>query len=137
MKPALGRLIGPDDGNVAVVSWAYWNSRFKRDPSIVGKHIVIDSVPATIVGVISRDFAGMELGSKWDVWLPLAMEPLLHHRSNMTTVGYWLKLAARLKPGVSIEQARAEMPALFRWTQDKEFRHNDDRSVYEIGRAHV
>ena len=135
VKPGLGRLIGPEDAgsaaNVAVVSWPYWKSRFHLDPAILGKRIVIDDVPATIVGVTPREFMGLELGSKWDIWLPLAMEPMIHHPSNIGTARYWLKLAARLKPGVSIEQARAEMAALFRWTQEDEFKTNDDRSVFE------
>jgi len=135
VKPGLGRLIGPEDAgsaaNVAVVSWPYWKSRFHLDPAILGKRIVIDDVPATIVGVTPREFMGLELGSKWDIWLPLAMEPMIHHPSNIGTARYWLKLAARLKPGVSIEQASAEMAALFRWTQEDEFKTNDDRSVFE------
>ena len=135
VKPGLGRLIGPEDAgsaaNVAVVSWPYWKSRFHLDPAILGKRIVIDDVPATIVGVTPREFMGLELGSKWDIWLPLAMEPMIHHPSNIGTARYWLKLAARLKPGVSIEQAHAEMAALFRWTQEDEFKTNDDRSVFE------
>ena len=137
VKPGLGRLIGPEDGNagspanVAVVSWSYWKSRFNLDPAILGRRIVIDGVPATIVGVTPREFMGLELGSKFDIWLPLAMEPIINHPSKTSTASYWLKLAARLKPGVSIEQARAEMAVLFRRTLEDEFKANDDRSVFE------
>jgi predicted permease len=135
VNPGLGRLIGPGDNgtsdreSVAVLSWPYWNSRFHGDPAIIGKRIAINGVSATVIGVTPRGFMGLEPASRWDVWLPLAMEPLVNHPSESSS-GYWLKLAARLKPGVSIEQARAEMPVLFRWSQDDEFRRSNDRSVY-------
>src|SRR2546422_33382 len=58
VKPAAGRLIGPEDDHtqavsdaVAVVSWSYWKDRFNLDPAIVGKRITIEDVPATIAGV--------------------------------------------------------------------------------------
>ena len=130
VKPALGRLIGPEDGsaespNVAVVSWSWWKSRFNSDRAIVGRRIVAGDVPVTIVGVTQREFAGLEPATRQDIWLPLTP----HHPSYAATARYWLKLAARLKPGVSIEQARAEMSVLWQWTIADEFKTNDDRSV--------
>ena len=131
VHPALGRPIGPEDGsaespaNVAVVSWSYWRSRFNSDRAIVGRRIIVDEVPVTIVGVAPSEFVGLEPATRQDIWLPLGP----HHPSYATTARYWLKLAARLKPGVSIEQARAEMAVLFQWTIEDEFKTNDDRSV--------
>ncbi len=131
VNPALGRLIGPEDGsaesaaNVAVVSWSYWKSRFNSDRAIVGRRIVNGDVPVTIVGVAPREFVGLEPATRQDIWLPLTP----HHPSYATTARYWLKLAARLKPGVSIEQARAEMSVLWQWTIEDEFKANGDRSV--------
>jgi predicted permease len=131
VNPALGRLIGPEDGraestaNVAVVSWSWWKSRFNSDRAIVGRRIMSGDAPVTIVGVAPREFVGLEPATRQDIWLPLTP----HHPSYATTARYWLKLAARLKPGVSIEQARAEMAVLFQWTIADEFKTNDDRSV--------
>jgi predicted permease len=130
VKPTLGRLIGPEDGsaespNVAVVSWSWWKSRFNSDRAIVGRRIVAGDVPVTVVGVAPRGFVGLEPATRQDIWLPLTP----HHPSYATTARYWLKLAARLKPGVSIEQARAEMSVLWQWTIADEFKANDDRSV--------
>ncbi|MGZ4731471.1 MAG: ABC transporter permease, partial [Terriglobales bacterium] len=57
MQPAIGRLIGPEDDRtgdpsaVAVVSWSYWKSRFNLDPAMLGKQIIVEDVPVTIVGV--------------------------------------------------------------------------------------
>ena len=67
VKPAIGRLIGPEDdrmGNtdsaVAVVSWPYWKSKFNLDPAILGKRMVVEDVPVTVVGVTARDFFGLQ-----------------------------------------------------------------------------
>ena len=129
--PALGRLIGPEDSsagsaaNVAVVSWSYWKSRFNSDRAIIGRQIIDANHPLTIVGVAPSDFVGLEPANRQDIWLPLtAQDP-----SYAATAHYWLKLAARLKPGVSIDQARAEMAVLFQWTVEEEFKTNDDRTV--------
>jgi predicted permease len=131
VNPALGRLIGPEDGsaessaNVAVVSWSWWQSRFNSDRAIIGRRIITGDVPVTIVGVTPSEFVGLEPANPQDIWLPLTA----HHPSYAATARYWLKLAARLKPGVSIEQARAEMSVLFQWTIEDEFKTNDDHSV--------
>jgi predicted permease len=133
VHPALGRLIGPEDGsaesaaNAAVVSWSYWKSRFSLDRAIVGRRIIVGDVPVTIVGVAAREFVGLEPATRQDIWLPLTP----HHPSYATTARYWLKLAARLKPGVSIEQARAEMSVLWQWTIADEFKANGDRSAFD------
>jgi predicted permease len=133
VNPALGRLIGPEDGsaespaNVAVVSWSYWKNRFNLDRAILGRRIIVDDVPATIVGVAPRKFFGLEPEDRLDIWLPLT----IHHPTYATTARYWLKLAARLKPGVSIERARAEMSVLWRWTIQDEFKTNGDRGAFD------
>jgi predicted permease len=131
VNPALGRLIGPEDGsvessaNVAVVSWSWWKSRFNSDRAIIGRRIISGDVPVTIVGVAPRGFVGLEPANPQDIWLPLTA----HHPSYAAIARYWLKLAARLKPGVSIQQARAEMSVLFQWTIEDEFKANGDHSV--------
>ena len=131
VNPALGRLIGLEDGSaespadVAVVSWSWWKSRFNSDRTIIGRRIIAGDVPVTIVGVTPRGFAGLEPATRQDIWLPLTP----HHPRFASTARYWLKLAARLKPGVSMEQARAEMSVLWQWTIEDELKANDDRSV--------
>jgi putative ABC transport system permease protein len=122
LKPAAGRLIAPeDDGTqavssaVAVVSWSYWKGRFNLDPAIVGKRITIEDVPATIVGVAPRGFFGIVLGHRTQVWVTMATEPAIHHTTRRGGVA----LMGRLRPGVSIEQARAELAVLYRQTIDE------------------
>jgi predicted permease len=133
VHPVLGRLIGPDDdspgspANVAVVSWSYWRNRFHSDPSIVGTQINDAARPLTIIGVAPQGFVGLQPANPQDIWLPLTA----HQPGNATTAQYWLKLAARLKPGVSIDQARGEMNVLWQWTLDQEFKANNDATVRE------
>jgi predicted permease len=111
LRPAAGRLIGPEDVHmgyhapVAVVSWSFWKSRFDLDPGIIGKKIIVDGAPVTIIGVTQRDFYGLSEQARQDIWLPMSLGPSLGWGS--------LGLLGRLKPGVSIEQARAEMAVLF------------------------
>ena len=110
VRPAAGRLIGPDDVHegshapVAVISWSFWKSRCNLDPGIIGKRIVVgDDAPLTIVGVAQRGFYGLNNQAPQDVWWPQTLGP---------SAGWGLGLLARLKPGVSIEQARTEMDVL-------------------------
>ncbi|HEU4689200.1 MAG TPA: ABC transporter permease [Vicinamibacterales bacterium] len=110
IQPAFGRtfLAGEDQlgkHQVAVISYAFWASQFGSDPSIVNRTVLLNNEPHTIVGVLPR-------GSAFDravpqVWRPLAFEP-----TNMTRDFHWLVSFARLKDGVTLEQARAEMDAI-------------------------
>jgi len=110
VRPAAGRLIGPEDvhmgdhSRVAVISWSFWKSRFDLDPGIIGKKIVVGDTPLTITGVTQRGFYGLSEHAKQDIWWPISLGP---------SAGMWYGLLGRLKPGVSIEQARAEMAVLF------------------------
>jgi putative ABC transport system permease protein len=121
VRSALGRLLGPEDEQpgaapAAVVSWAYWKSRFNLDPRILGTGIVVQerpgaapaepSVSATVVGVADQDFRGLIVGYEPDVWIPAAAHP------NREKVG--LALFARLKAGATIARARVEMRVLDR-----------------------
>src|SRR5580693_4374014 len=100
LKPAIGRWFGPGDipasgdGDVAVVSWSYWSRRFHRDPAILGKRIYYRDAPKVIIGVAPREYVGPRVGSRTDLWIPV-------ERHDLTMV-------ARLKPGVTIQQAQAE-----------------------------
>jgi putative ABC transport system permease protein len=129
VKPAIGRLIGPEDDRVAVVSWSYWRNRFNLDPAIVGQRIIVEDAPVTIVGVTPREFFGLQAGFKPEVWLPLAMEQVIHRTGRG---GGGRRLMGRLKPGVSIEQARAEMSVLFQWTVDERARNSKDPLVRQM-----
>ena len=125
VKPTIGRLIGSEDDRtgdpsaVAVVSWSYWKSRFNLDPAILGKQIVVEDVPVMVVGVAPRTFSGMQVESRQDVWLPLALQSTMV-RSGLGWGSLWL--VGRLNPGVSINQALAETAMLYESTLDEQAR---------------
>lgn len=110
LNAAAGRLIGPEDVHmgyhtpVAVVSWSFWKSRFDLDPGIIGKKIVVADTPVTIIGVAQRGFYGLSEEAQQDIWLPISLGP---------SPRWGFGLLGRLKPGVSMEQARAEMAVPF------------------------
>ncbi len=119
VKPAIGRLIGPGDDRVAVVSWSYWKGKFNQDPAILGRQLIVQDQPVTVVGVAPRAFSGLLVGSKTDIWLPHSGRGGLY-------------LIARLKPGVSIAQARAEMSVLYQFTIEERAKTNKDPLVQQL-----
>ena len=121
IHPAIGRLIEPSDDRlgagdpaVAVVSWSYWETRWQLSPSIVGSRVVVEGVPATVIGVAPRGFSGLLRGRSTRLWLPTAMAPLIQQTNRRDSGRLGLGLVGRLAPGVTIEQARAEMRILDR-----------------------
>ena len=121
VQPAIGTLIssqndrvGAADAAVAVISWSYWQSRFNLDPAVLGRSLSVNGVPTTIIGVTAREFFGVQVGLDSPLWLPVAMEPLLRKPSQLTNGTLSVALFARIKPGISLEQATAEMRVLDR-----------------------
>ncbi len=129
VKPALGRLIGPADSGapVAVLSWSFWKSRFNLDPRIAGRSITVEGVPLTVIGVTPPEFLGLQPGFNPQIHIPLSMEPAIHHPSAIGAGG--IMLMGRLKPGVSIDQARAEMTVLFRFTIEERLRRGNHQGI--------
>ena len=99
---------------VVTISYGYWMRRFHGDRGVVGKQIVVGGMKMTILGVTERDFTGDIVGTSNDIWLPIAMVDVL--RPNLKRLDdrgvSWLLLLGRLKPGVTLEQAQREIPAL-------------------------
>ena len=90
----------PHGGRVVVLSYGLWQRRFGGDPEIVGKALLLGNEPYTILGVIGKDFVS---NIDADVWLPFQFEPV---SKNMNQ---FFQAAARLKPGVTLAQANAQM----------------------------
>jgi predicted permease len=119
LQPALGRLIGPDDTAAAggkpvvVLSHGYWRTRFARDPAVLGQGLIVNGQALTIVGVAPEGFDGTTLGSRPRVFVPITMGTVMPVGVNAFEArqSYWAYLFARLKPGVSLEQARAGLNA--------------------------
>jgi predicted permease len=119
IQASLGRLLGPADDRflggspVVVLSHSYWQTRFGANPAVIDETMIVNGVTMTIVGVGPRDFNGTTLGAKPAVFIPISMRPVVTpgFRGMEDRKSYWVYLFARLKPGVSIEQARAAVNA--------------------------
>jgi len=122
VTPIVGRTFSRDDdrrgggpdGPVAVLSYGFWQREFAGDAGVVGRSIVLDGSPFTVVGVTPRDFFGVQVGQAFEVAVPLGTEPIirgpessLDRRSN-----WWLTAIARLAPGQTLEQAQSRLRAL-------------------------
>jgi putative ABC transport system permease protein len=115
-RTVLGRSILPEDDQPtgtfypALISESFWERRFGRDANILGRGLVVSGMHVTVVGVTPRDFMGTRPQVP-DVWLPLAAQPDLQRRAQDRSVMSCM-LEARMKPGVTIEQAQAETDVL-------------------------
>jgi putative ABC transport system permease protein len=136
--PVLGRNFSPDEdlpnvAKVALISHGLWLSRFNRDPAVLNKTITVDEHPVRIIGVLPHDFEMPRLQPA-DIVVPAQMDVAAQHTVN-SGIGDPMWAFARLKPGVSVQQANAEMQPLFQHTQQwipKEIRqdfHLQIRSV--------
>jgi putative ABC transport system permease protein len=119
VNASIGRTLATaegDDAAVAVISHGFWQRNFGAEPGVVGKTLVVNGTPLTIIGVTPPDFLGLEAGSPVDLSVPLTLQPrLLPEVGNRLTEsgGWWsLQIMGRLKPGVPSEQARADIEVL-------------------------
>lgn len=122
VPPAAGRLIGPDDDRpgappVAVITDDYWHTRFGASPSVIGKQIQINETSFTIAGVSAPEFYGVSPDSKPSVFLPMANIGLTHPQEMPEAFRegtyYWIELMGRLKSGVTLAQAQAQLAGPF------------------------
>ena len=99
---------------VAIVSHDYWTGRFGGDPQIVGRQVRINALPFTIVGVAGQGFRGGESGLSLDLWVPMGTQPQVMPGGNRLDArgSRWLSVVARLNPGTSPDQARAELDSI-------------------------
>ena len=97
---------GGPDGPVAVISHGMWQRRFGGDTSVIGKPLVIERIPFTIIGVTPPEFFGAEVGRTFDVAVPINAHRLIKGKDSALDAGfYWLWIMVRLKPGQSVETA--------------------------------
>ena len=111
VRPLIGRTFAepeatPGQETVALLGHALWTERFGSDQSIVGRRIVLDGTPYTVVGVLPQNLE--VLGRQADLWTPLVVDPTAwFHRGAVS----WM--VARLRDGATLEQSRAELATLF------------------------
>jgi predicted permease len=124
VRPAAGRVFGSQEDDqvfqghpVAVLSYAYWESRFNRDPGVIGKTIRVNDYPMTIVGVSQQGFSGLDPASSPQIRVPILMKPVMVPEWGWLNVGdrraRWVQIFARLKPGYTMESAAPSVQGLF------------------------
>ena len=122
LQPALGRLIGPsDDENIGanpevVLAYDYWQTKLGGDRSVLGQTMIVNGTQMTIIGVAPEGFEGTTLGSRPNLFAPMTMRPALQLgtvKGMENRQNYWVYLFGRLKPGVSIDQAKSAINAVY------------------------
>ncbi len=122
--PAAGRVFNSQEDDqiyqghpVVVLSYEYWNRRFNRDPGIVGKKILVNNYPMTIIGVSAAGFAGIDPARSPQIRVPIQMKPVVVPEWEWLRMGdersRWVQVFARLKPGYTVESAQAPLQVLF------------------------
>src|SRR3984885_5033713 len=145
VRPILGRGFLPAEDEkpgaapVAVISYRLWQTHFAANQNVVGQHIEINQHSYTIVGVAPPVFQGSITGLRMEIWVPIMMAPqlmpgndLLHDHHNL-----WLFAFARLKPGVTLTQAQAEMSLLLKRearNYPEEHKGHDSVTAYPLWR---
>jgi len=115
VKPEFGRNFGPEEeqvgrDHVVILSHAVWQSRFGGDPNIIGQILTIDGEPFTIIGVLPASFRFTKvLNAELELWMPIAFTPQQLTRDDRSIIVY-----GRLKKGVTLSQAQAEMDRITR-----------------------
>jgi putative ABC transport system permease protein len=130
VKPALGRVFNSREDDqvyqghpVVVLSYGYWVARFARDPGVIGKKVLVNDYPMTIVGVSAEGFSGIDPVQSPQIRVPVLMKPVLApswgwlHMDDRR--GRWVQVFGRLKPGYTVESSKASIQGLF--TQIRRF----------------
>ena len=124
VPPVAGRVFTPDDDRVpgahpvAVISYEYWQRRFGGDAAAIGRKLLIDGTPFTIVGVTPPGFYGLQVGDAPEISVPIMMQPQVMPDKESwlgrprNTVD-WLMIFGRLKPGVTNAQATSGLQVIF------------------------
>src|SRR5262249_37822471 len=131
VKPATGRVFNSEEDDrvyqghpVVVLSYDYWANRFAGDPKIVGKKILVNNYPMTIVGVSAAGFAGLDPARSPQIRVPVLMKPAMVPEWTWQDAGdrrsRWVQVFARLKPGYTVESARAPLQGLFHQIREYE-----------------
>ncbi|HEU4835421.1 MAG TPA: ABC transporter permease [Pyrinomonadaceae bacterium] len=129
VRPWVGRLFTQEDDRtprahpVAVLSYRFWESRFNKDPELIGKTILVNEQPVTVLGVTPPGFYGVDLSSNPDVRVPLMMTPVfnpLPATRLQSRRHQWLSVMARRKADVSPEQMQASLSVTYQQIRQSE-----------------
>lgn len=124
VKPAIGRVFSSQQDDqayqghpVVVLGFDYWVTRFARDPGVIGKKILVNNHPMEIVGVSAAGFGGIDPAQSPQIRVPVQMKPIMvpdwtwvHMDARRSR---WVQVFGRLKPGYTVESAKAPLQGLF------------------------
>jgi len=140
VRPLYGRVLTPGDELhapdvlPAVISNAFWTQAYARDPAAVGKRLTLHNREFTVVGVMPREFHGVQLETAPDLFIPLiAVEGLFDDPdlNSYRKLGY--TLVARLRPGVTLRAAQTEAESIFKAAVEEEFHGAQEASYWTTG----
>jgi predicted permease len=139
VEPVLGRTFNeqspsaPGSNPVLVLSYPYWQQHYSGDPNIVGRTLYVNGYPLTVVGVTPPQFFGEVVGETQDLYVPMSMqEQITPGRKWLDDKRVsWLMMLARLKPGVSVAQARANVNLAFQQIAHSSWADEFDREERE------
>ncbi|HEV3469188.1 MAG TPA: ABC transporter permease [Pyrinomonadaceae bacterium] len=143
---ARGRTFAPEEDRtpapVVVLAHQLWRTRFGSDPSVVGRQINLNGLGFTVVGVAPEKFIGTEVGLDRELWVPLSMHPVLYPPAAKASAGredlfgernsHWLRVFARLREGVSREQAGAELTNIARAVAEAHYGRADAEALRRV-----
>ena len=120
VRPTMGRGFLPDEdktigaGAVVVLGHGFWQRRMASDPNIVGKTVRLNNRPYEVIGVAPDYFVGTRFALVMDFWVPMSMAEDLRRSPELlkSRGSHWMNVIGRLKPGVSMDRASAEMSAI-------------------------
>ncbi len=124
VRPAVGRVFNSDEDDqiyqghpVVVLSHDYWAARFAGDPAVVGRTILVNNYPMTVVGVSAAGFAGIDPTRSPQIRVPILMKPVMVPEWEWVRMDdprtRWVQVFARLAPGQTVESAQAPLQGLF------------------------
>lgn len=130
VRPLMGRVLTPQDdrkgggsgGLAVVISEGFWQSWFNRAPDVLGRQVTIANAPFTVVGVMPRSFVGADPTQPSEIYVPIWAEPVIDAPYDSIAAGHhswWMRMIARRKPGVTLEQANAALAAASRAIVDE------------------
>ena len=120
-RPIVGRVFADSDdtpgcgAQAAVISYSFWQSEFAGDPAVTSRQVRLDGNLFPIVGVVSPDFFGVEIGHRFDAAVPLCSDPIFWAAGKghiPSRTAWWLSIMGRLKPGWTLDRANAQILAI-------------------------
>jgi predicted permease len=130
VTPALGRLLTDDDDRAAasspvvVLSYDFWKNQFESAPDVIGRKVLVNRYPMTVVGVAAAGFHGIDVGAVPSLWMPAVMsaEAIPGFTAMLERRTRWMQILGRLKPDVSLAEAQAGLQPWFKAMLDEDTR---------------